>query len=29
LADDSRRIEACYNIIKICKGIANQLQARG
>jgi hypothetical protein len=27
LTDDSRRIEACYNIIKVCKGIANQLQA--
>jgi hypothetical protein len=26
LADDNRRIEACYNIIKICKGIANNLQ---
>jgi hypothetical protein len=26
LADDSRRIEACYNIIKVCKGIANDLQ---
>jgi hypothetical protein len=26
LADDSRRIEACYNIIKACKGIANDLQ---
>jgi hypothetical protein len=27
LDDDSRRIEACYNIIKVCKGIANDLQA--
>ena len=26
LDDDNRRIEACYNIIKVCKGIANQLQ---
>ena len=26
LDDDSRRIEACHNIIKVCKGIANQLQ---
>ena len=26
LADDNRRIEACYNIIKICKGISNELQ---
>ena len=26
LTDDNRRIEACYNIIKVCKGIANQLQ---
>jgi hypothetical protein len=26
LADNSRRIEACHNIIKVCKGIANQLQ---
>ena len=26
LEDDSRRIEACHNIIKVCKGIANQLQ---
>lgn len=26
LADDNRRMEACYNIIKVCKGIANQLQ---
>jgi hypothetical protein len=26
LPDDSRRIEACYNVIKVCKGIANQLQ---
>ncbi|MCK9570950.1 DUF3102 domain-containing protein [Candidatus Pacearchaeota archaeon] len=28
LADDNRRIEACYNIIKVCKGIANDLQAK-
>jgi len=28
LADDSRRIEACYNIIKVCKGIANDLQVK-
>jgi excisionase family DNA binding protein len=27
LADDNRRIEACYNIIKICKKIANELQS--
>jgi flagellar biosynthesis GTPase FlhF len=27
LENDSRRIEACYNIIKICKRIANELQA--
>jgi hypothetical protein len=27
LEDDNRRIEACYNIIKICKGIAVALQA--
>jgi hypothetical protein len=26
LPDDNRRIEACYNVIKVCKGIANQLQ---
>jgi hypothetical protein len=26
LTDDNRRVEACYNIIKVCKGIANQLQ---
>jgi hypothetical protein len=26
LNDDNRRIEACYNIIKVCKGIANSLQ---
>jgi hypothetical protein len=26
LADDNRRIEACSNIIKVCRGIANQLQ---
>jgi hypothetical protein len=26
LENDSRRIEACYNIIKICKRIANELQ---
>jgi hypothetical protein len=26
LPDDSRRIEACYNIIKVAKGVANQLQ---
>jgi hypothetical protein len=26
LADDNRRIEACYNIIKICRGIAGALQ---
>jgi hypothetical protein len=29
LSDDNRRIEACYNIIKVCKGIANQLQGKG
>jgi hypothetical protein len=28
LDDDSRRIEACHNIIKICKGIANELQVK-
>lgn len=28
LTDDNRRIEACYNIIKVCKGIANDLQAK-
>lgn len=28
LADDNRRIEACYNIIKVCKGIANDLQVK-
>jgi len=27
LNDDNRRIEVCYNIIKICKRIANELQA--
>jgi len=27
LADDNRRVEACYNIIKICKRIANDLQS--
>ena len=27
LEDDNRRIEACYNIIKVCKGIANQIQS--
>jgi len=26
LSDDNRRIEACHNIIKICSGIARQLQ---
>ena len=26
LEDDNRRVEACYNIIKICKRIANELQ---
>ena len=26
LDDDNRRIQACYDIIKICKNIANQLQ---
>jgi hypothetical protein len=26
LPDDSRRIEACINIIKVAKGVANQLQ---
>ena len=26
LADDNRRVEACYNIIKVCKGIVNGLQ---
>lgn len=28
LEDDNRRIEACYNIIKVCKGIAVDLQVR-
>ena len=28
LQDDSRRIETCYNIIKICKRIAVELQTR-
>jgi len=28
LESDSRRIEACFNIIKICKRIANELQAK-
>lgn len=28
LADDNRRIEACYNVIKVAKGIANQLQVK-
>jgi len=28
LPDDNRRVEACYNLIKICKGIANQLQVK-
>jgi hypothetical protein len=28
LQNDSRRIEACYNIIKICKRIAVELQAK-
>lgn len=28
LEDDNRRIEACFNIIKICKGIAVDLQVR-
>lgn len=28
LEDDNRRVEACYNIIKVCKGIANQLQVK-
>lgn len=27
LESDSRRIEVCHNIIKVCKGIANQLQS--
>jgi vacuolar-type H+-ATPase subunit I/STV1 len=26
--DDNRRVEACYNIIKICKNIANELQRK-
>jgi hypothetical protein len=26
LGDDQRRIESCYNIIKVCKHIANDLQ---
>jgi len=26
LDDDNRRVEACYNIIKVCKGIAIKLQ---
>jgi hypothetical protein len=29
LENDSRRIEVCYNIIKICKRIANELQSKG
>jgi flagellar biosynthesis GTPase FlhF len=29
LENDTRRIEACYNIIKICKKIANELQVSG
>jgi hypothetical protein len=29
LDDDNRRVEACYNIIKVCKGIAVQIQAGG
>jgi hypothetical protein len=28
LDDDNRRIEACYNIIKVCKGVANDLQVK-
>lgn len=28
LEDDNRRIEACSNIIKVCRGIANQLHGR-
>jgi len=28
LSDDNRRIEACYNIIKICKRIAVELQGK-
>lgn len=28
LEDDNRRIEACYNIIKVCKGIAVDLQVK-
>ncbi len=28
LSDDNRRIEACYNIIKICKNIAIELQRK-
>jgi len=27
LNDDNRRIETCYDIVKICKHIANELQA--
>ena len=26
MGDDNRRIEACYNLIKVCKGIAVELQ---
>jgi hypothetical protein len=28
LENDSRRIEACHNIIKICKHIAAELQSK-
>lgn len=28
LSDDNRRIEACYNIIKICKNISIELQRK-
>lgn len=28
LGDDNRKIEACYNIIKVCKRVANELQGR-
>jgi len=28
LDDDNRKIEACYNIIKLCKGVANELQRK-
>jgi hypothetical protein len=28
LENDNRRIEACYNIIKICKKVAVELQSK-